>query len=589
MIKDEHKVIVLSIAAGLFAGIIDTLVGYFIFREGPFWDLLILDVPVHDLYVRTFLLLSFVLFGYITSRFLAKRKRAEEALKVAVVKTEEEKAKSEAIIAGIGDGISIQDTNFKVLYQNRIHKDFIGDHVGEFCYEGYERKDHVCQGCPVATSFKDGRIHTTERTVLRDDKMSYFEITASPLRDSTGEIIAGIEVVRDVTERKTLEEQLLHAQKMEAVGTLTGGIAHEFNNILTAITMCVKSLQEEVGEDSPIRACIDVIDISTDKAAYLTRSLLTYSRKQVTYLEPVNINEVTGKMERLLSSLIGENIQLSIMLPEEVAVVMADAGQVEQVLMNLVTNARDAMPKGGLLSIRVKLVELDEQFVRTNSFGKPGRFVVLSVTDTGVGMEEKTRERIFEPFFTTKVVGKGTGLGLSTVYGIVKQHDGHIHVFSEPDKGTTFNIYLPEIALEGVHKEPAEPSLIQGGSDIILLAEDDSTVRELLRGLLEKYGYGVVEAVDGEDALKKFMEHRDEIDLMLLDMAMPKRNGREVYGEVLRIRPGAKVLFMSGYMDEIARGADIGRERLNFIPKPIALDELIGKVRKILETKKADK
>jgi PAS domain S-box-containing protein len=588
MMKDEHKVIALSIAAGLFAGIIDTLVDYFIFREGPFWDLLILDVPGHELYVRTFLLLSFMLFGYITSKFLSKRKRAEEALKVAIVKTEEEKAKSEAIIAGIGDGISIQDTNFRVLYQNRIHKDFIGDHVGEFCYEVYERRDHVCQGCPVAASFKDGRIHTSERTVPGDNGMSHFEITASPLRDSTGEIIAGIEVVRDVTERKTLEEQLLHAQKMEAVGTLTGGIAHEFNNILTAITVCVKSLQEEVDEDSPSRACIDVIDISTDKAAYLTRSLLTYSRKQATYLEPVNINDVTRKIERLLSSLIGENIELAITLPEEAAVVMADTGQIEQVLMNLVTNARDAMPKGGLVSIRVKLMGLDEQFVKTHSLRKPGRFVVLSVTDTGVGMEEKTRERIFEPFFTTKGVGKGTGLGLSTVYGIVKQHDGHIHVFTEPDKGTTFDIYLPEIALEGVHTESTEPSLIQGGSDIILLAEDDSTVRGLLRGLLEKCGYGVVEAVDGEDALKKFMEHRDEIDLMLLDMAMPKRSGREVYGEILRIRPGAKVLFMSGYMDEIARGADMGRERLSFLPKPVAPDELISKVREILEKKVAD-
>jgi PAS domain S-box-containing protein len=570
MIKDEHKVIALSIVAGLFAGIIDTLVDYFIFREGPFWDLLILDVPGHELYVRTFLLLSFMLFGYITSRFLSKRKRAEEALKVAIVKTEEEKAKSEAIIAGIGDGISIQDTNFRVLYQNRIHKDFIGDHVGEFCYEVYERRDHVCQGCPVASSFKDGRIHTSERTVLRDDRMSYFEITASPLRDSTGEIIAGIEVVRDVTERKTLEEQLLHAQKMEAVGTLTGGIAHEFNNILTAITVCVKSLQEEVDEDSPSRACIDVIDISTDKAAYLTRSLLTYSRKQATYLEPVNINDVTRRIERLLSSLIGENIQLAITLPEEAAVVMADTGQIEQVLMNLVTNARDAMPKGGLVSIRVKLVGLDEQFVKTHSLGKPGRFVVLSVTDTGAGMEEKTRERIFEPFFTTKGVGKGTGLGLSTVYGIVKQH-------------------LPEIALEGVHTESTEPSLIRGGSDIILLAEDDPTVRGLLRGLLERYGYGVIEAVDGADALKKFMEHRDEIDLMLLDMAMPKRNGREVYGEILRIRPETKVLFMSGYMDEIARGAEIGRERLNFVAKPVGPDELIKKVREILEKKEAER
>ena len=219
MLKDQHKVIILSVVAGLFAGLLDTFIDYFVFSKGPFLDLLILDVPAYELYIRTILLLSFILFGYVISGYIRKRKKAEESLKAAMVKTEEERSRSEAIIAGIGDGISIQDSDFRIQYQNQIHKDFVGDHAGELCYEVYERRDRVCEGCPVAESFRDGKIHTAERRVLTNKGTSYFEITASPLRDSEGKIIAGIEVVRDITERKNLEEQLMHAQKM-ASGSL---------------------------------------------------------------------------------------------------------------------------------------------------------------------------------------------------------------------------------------------------------------------------------------------------------------------------------------------------------------------------------
>jgi signal transduction histidine kinase/ActR/RegA family two-component response regulator len=584
MIKDRTKVIILSIIAGMIAGFMDALVGYFIFSEGAFWDLLILDVPVHELYVRTFFLISFIVFGFIISSYLSKRKRAEEDLKIAIINAEEERSRSEAIIAGIGDGISIQDTNFRVQYQNEIHKDFTGDHVGEFCYEVYEQRDRVCEGCPVAESFKDGKIHKAERSILTSTGTSYFEITASPLKDPSGNIIAGIEVVREVTERKKLEEQLLHSQKMEAVGRLTGGIAHEFNNIMTAIIGCSVYLKEEVDKDTDLGACADGILVSAERAAELTKGLLAYSRKQATHKRLLSLNKIVLRMEKIITKLISEKIKFKITLTDEDLNVMMDSSQIEQVLMNLVTNAQDAMVKGGELSIRTDMVELDSEFIKTHGFGKRGMYALISVEDTGEGMDEQAKEKIFEPFYTTKDVGKGTGLGLSIVYGIIHKHNGYTEVVSERGNGTEFKIYLPLTRIESAGtKREAVTSPPAHGSETILIAEDDDGVRKHVKLSLEKAGYNIIEAIDGEDALDRFMENRNDIDFVLFDVVMPKMSGKDAYEEIIKVRPDVKALFMSGYAEDILGENMIVEEGIDLIPKPFRPEELLTRVREIID------
>jgi signal transduction histidine kinase/CheY-like chemotaxis protein len=418
----------------------------------------------------------------------------------------------------------------------------------------------------------------------RDDLEKRVYIRTSELAE------ANVQLKNDIKERKKLEDQLRHSQKMEAVGTLTGGIAHEFNNILTAIIGCGELLHEEMDKDTALRTYVDVIQVSSERAANLTKSLLAYSRKQITHLEPIHINRITIKVEKLLSRIIGENIKLETILTEEDATVLADSAQIEQVLMNLATNSRDAMPNGGTLTITTEVVEMKNEFITAHGFGKPGKYVILSVTDTGEGIAKDTKERIFEPFFTTKDVGKGTGLGLSMVYGILQMHKGYINVSSEDGKGTTFNLYLPvhlpsfREEAEEIETEVAELKPIIG-SETILYAEDDTEVRRLFKASLEKFGYNVIEAIDGEDAQEKFMEHQDKVDLILFDMVLPKKNGREVYDEIKKIKPDIKALFISGYTeDEIMNKHGIFDD-LHFISKPVSPKDLAGKVRECLDSK----
>ncbi len=525
-------------------------------------------------------------------KHLDEHARKDAELQKAVQRANEAKAKSEAIIAAIGDGISIQDSDCMVLYQNEIHRKLVGDHVGEYCYEAFEHNDERCAVCPVAMSFKDGKIHTVELCGPAGSSVLHVETTASPLRDMNGGIIAGIEVVRDVshrkqaeqalanseekfrtlfleskdvfyisslqgkfldinpagvalfgyssrqdmlsidigrdiyvdhaernrftdfvhrndsakdypvqmkrkngeklsviitssplrnstgeitafrgiirdiTEQKKLEEQLFQAQKMEAVGQLAGGVAHDFNNILAAITGYGSILQKKIGKDDPQRKNIDQILAAADRAANLTRSLLSFSRKQIINPKPLRLNEVVMKARDFITPLIGKDIELRTVLSDRDPFVLADAGQIEQVLMNLATNARDVMPDGGTLFLETETVVLDEAFVKKHPSGKPGKYVLLSITDSGCGMDEQTRTRIFEPFFTTKEPGKGTGLGLAIVYGIIKQHRGYIHVYSEKEGGTTFKIYLPVIQDEVESKKEAAPEQeVIGGDD----------------------------------------------------------------------------------------------------------------------------
>ena len=388
-------------------------------------------------------------------------------------------------------------------------------------------------------------------------------------------------VVRDITGRRNLELQLRQSQKMEAMGTFAGGIAHDFNNLLTVIVGHCTILTMKMVKDDPLLSNVQQVLAAADRAAGLTQSLLAFSRKTPLQTRPANLNDIVDRFEKLLVRLLRADIEVRCSLTGEDLTVMANPGQIEQVLMNLATNARDAMPRGGILWIGTGIVELDREFIRIHGYGTPGRYASITCSDNGVGMDTETAQRIFEPFFTTKEVGKGTGLGLAIVYGIVQQHQGYINCYSEPGKGTSFRIYLPLARqAEGDKAAGTEPAL-PGGSETILIAEDDAAARSLTRQILETFGYTVIETVDGEDAVRQFRAHRDRIGLVLLDVIMPKKNGREACREIQKLEPEIKCLFTSGYAADIFGEEE--KKELNFIPKPIIPTQLLKQIRKILD------
>jgi len=407
-------------------------------------------------------------------------------------------------------------------------------------------------------------------------------ITATAVHDEKGRVVNYRGIMRDVTLEKTLEHRILEAQKMEAVGQLAGGIAHDFNNILSAIIGYGNLILMQIQEDSPLRPYVEQILDSSERAAMLTQNLLTFSRKQIINPQPGRINEIIRNVAPILTKLIREDIELKLELSAEDSTVVVDRLQIEQVLMNLVTNARDAMPDGGILTISTEQIDIDETFVEVHGYGKIGRYAIISVEDTGVGLDEMTKARIFEPFFTTKEMGRGTGLGLAMAYGAVRQNDGFINVYSEAGKGTTFRIYLPEVTGTDERKEDVAIQSPLGGKETILLVEDDQTLRKLAVTLLEKYGYIVIEAIDGDEALARFSEYKESIDLLITDVVMPKRGGIELFEEIKKFKPEIKVLFMSGYSKDITQKKGILDSSTNFLQKPISPNTLLKKVREIL-------
>ena len=809
--------------------------------------------------------------------------RMQDELRVAAVNAENERARTEAIIAGIGDGISIQDRDYKVIYQNQVHKDLVGDHVGEFCYTAYEGRYENCPHCSLAESFRGGKIHTAERKATVSGKTIDVEVTASPLKDNSGDIVAGIEVVRDISERKraerqiskgvrilsalrkvdrnilrgadvretlgvicetiveigcrlcwvgmaepdysvsvaavrgveeealanaiirwddtpqgcgpsgtviktgqtylsqnlledsrlapwkekvlewglrssvsvpfksdegavlgvlhvysdqenrfatddisdletfaqqcavallsarnieglrdanqrltfhinrmplgyivwdkefrvvewnpaaerifgwraeeaigklpygfivpaeakphvvgvwskllegdessyslnvnarkdgktitcewfnsplrdasrcvsgvlsmvhdvtektSLERQLRTAQRMEAIGTLAGGIAHDFNNALTGIVGFGEMLKMQLAGNERASSNIDEILRCAERASTLTRQLLTYARRQI--IEPVNLglNKVITDLMKLVSKVVGEHIEIRTFLAKDLPAVRADVGQIEQVVMNLVLNARDAMAGGGQLLIETGLVHLNAEYVRYHPYMKIGSYAMLTISDTGIGMDQKTQERVFEPFFTTKGPDKGTGLGLAMVYGIIKQHDGFIHLYSEPGMGTIFKIYLPPLEEAPEVVVPTKPSAIQGGIETILLAEDDESVRMLVERTLTGLGYTVLPTRNGEDAVSVFRENAERISLALLDVVMPVKGGREAYEDMHKVKPELKVIFTSGYTANAVHESFVLIAGVPFLAKPFGPDALARKVREVLD------
>jgi len=366
---------------------------------------------------------------------------------------------------------------------------------------------------------------------------------------------------------------------------LAGGVAHDFNNVLTALIGYGNLLKMKMREDDPLRLYVDQMLTSSEKAASLTQSLLAFSRKQLIKLEPYKINTVIRDAEKLLKRLLTEDIELKKILSDDDLTILTDITQMNQILLNLATNARDAMPQGGTITIETKEVVLGKDFYFFHGKGESHKYIRLSVSDNGFGMDDKTKEQIFNPFFTTKEVGKGTGLGLSIVYGIVKQHNGLIDVQSTPGRSTTFHLYFPAANPQDVEEKPIEPVLknAPNGKEVILVAEDNTEVRQLTKEVLEGSGYTVLEARDGWDAIEKFAQNKDRINLVILDVVMPKKNGNEAFNEIRKIRENVKALFTSGYTGDIVLGKGIQNNAFNFIPKPVSPYELLKKVRLVLD------
>src|SRR2546426_3044117 len=387
-------------------------------------------------------------------------------------------------------------------------------------------------------------------------------------------------------ERKRLEHQVQELRKFEAIGRLAGGIAHDFNNALGVILGWAQLGYDNVPANSPLRESFERIRDQAQRSAGLTRQLLAFARRQVLRPRNVNLNDLVSKMTGLLETAIGEQTELKIAPTPGLQATKADPTQIEQVLMNLCLNARDAMPQGGRIVIGTSNVEIGEDFCRTHSYGHPGRYVLLSVSDTGVGMDTATLDRIFEPFFTTKEMGKGTGLGLATVYGVVKQHGGFVNVYSEPGQGTTFHVYLPASsgspeAIELATSEDAQ----KGGTETILVAEDHEGLRELVRRTLTSQGYSVILASNGRDAVRMFKVNSEEIRLVVLDVVMPFLSGPEVYSQMCAIKPDLPVIFMSGHVAESVSLNSKITAGAPFLQKPCTPQALSRTVRNTLDAK----
>jgi PAS domain S-box-containing protein len=409
----------------------------------------------------------------------------------------------------------------------------------------------------------------------------------TPLRDASGTMTGLFTLVHDVTEKSKLERQLQTAQRMESVGTLAGGIAHDFNNALTGIIGYGELLRGKVAGDPGALQDLDVMMKAAERASTLTRQLLTYARRQV--IDPVNLNlnTLTADLMKLIGKVTGEHIEVRTSLAKDLPTIRADRGQIEQVLMNLCLNARDAMPEGGQMLVETEEMYLDDEYVKHNPYIKVGRYALLKVSDTGIGMDEKTRERVFEPFFTTKGPEKGTGLGLAMVYGIVKQHNGYIYLYSELGQGTTFKVYFPAVeALPDVVWETRREEAVRGGTETILLAEDEESVRRLAERALKDLGYKVLVARDGEEAIEIFKRNED-IALAVLDVIMPRKGGKEAYEEMHRGNPKLKVIFMSGYTANAIHESFVLIAGVPFLPKPFGPSSLARKVREVLDSQRS--
>lgn len=638
-------------------------------------------------------------------REIQERTRAEKELLKAVTKAEEEKHKYEAIMDSIGDGVSIRDTHYRVIYENKVVRDNFGDNVGAYCYKAFHKRDTVCMECPVEESFKDGKIHTSQKTIQTEEGPRYFENTASSLTDAKGNIIAGIEIVRDITQRKLAEEkvraseqklagivesikdavimvdeqfnivwanniakdlfgeglvgkkcymayhgrdkvcepcivrqclqdgklhefeieitgqdgnrmnfwctsgvaarhedgrpkmavefmrdlselkklqsQFFQVRKMESIGTLAGGIAHDFNNLLTAIQGHTSLMLLHTAPEHSDFQRLKEIQTAIERGTDLTRQLLGFARGGRYEVKSTDLNALIEKNSDMFGRT-KQDIRIHKKYQKGIWPVKVDRGQIDQALLNLYVNAWQAMPGGGDLYIETSNVVLDRNYSKPFDV-RPGNYVRISVTDTGVGMDESTRQKIFEPFFTTRQMGHGTGLGLASVYGIITNHGGIIDVDSEKGKKTTFTIFLPALEKEIPIEEDKPAHNILRDTGVILLVDDEDMVLNVGGELLREIGYKVLLAGSGKEGLEVYMQHRDEIDLVILDMIMTDMSGGEVYDRIKEFNPGVKVLLASGYSIAGEATEILERGCNGFIQKPFDINELLRKIREVLD------
>lgn len=486
----------------------------------------------------------------------------------------------------IPDSIMLLDRECRIVRANQAAVELSGieyrDIIGKECFTVIHKSSCQPSECPFHRMLLSGREEESEITEGKLNRVLH--VSAVPLRDADGSLQGAVHVMRDITERKRLEQELLQSQKMEAIGRLAGGVAHDLNNILGIIVGYGDLIQERVPEaNSEILRQVCEIRKVADRARGVTRQLLAFSRKQVMQLKAVKLNEVVTDVAKMLRSLIVENIELTIKSADDIDLVKVDPIQIQQVLMNLVINARDAMPNGGQISILTGNVELDEHYPRFQQPVPAGNYVMIAVNDTGIGMDEETVSHIFEPFFTTKEKGKGTGFGLSIVYGIVKQSGGYVWVYSEPGHGTTFKLYFPRIAGERSNVVPMAPAIAaKAASATILVVEDDEALAEMVCAVLENSGHTVLQAPSGEEALRLTRGYQGPIDLMLSDIMMKgNMDGLELARRFSKLRPDTTLLFMSGYSDALNRaGADTSTKLLE---KPFTNAELRERVREALD------
>ncbi|MBZ5577624.1 MAG: PAS domain S-box protein [Acidobacteriia bacterium] len=413
------------------------------------------------------------------------------------------------------------------------------------------------------------------------------EVSLSNIETEQG--FFAIAFVSDISQRKTLEEQLLQAQKMEAVGRLAGGVAHDFNNMLTVITGYNRMILDELSPMDPLRGYAEEVLKAADRAAAITNQLLAFSRRQIIQPRVISVNTVVSHTEKMLRRLLGEDIQLVLDLPVGVGNIKADPNQIAQAIVNLAVNARDAMPTGGRIAVETANVHLDENYVRTHLGVQPGDFVMIAMSDTGYGMDASTRQRIFEPFFTTKMQGKGTGLGLATVYGTVKQAGGDIWVYSEVGQGTTFKLYFPRVDEAAAETEAPGAEKAAAGGETVLVVEDEQAVRELTVKMMEQLGYVVLAAASGAAALEIAQAYAGKIALLVTDVVMPHMSGRQVADQLLAARQDLKVLYLSGYTENTVIHHGVLDNGVDFLPKPFSREALGRKVREILGKAAADR
>jgi len=514
---------------------------------------------------------------------IAERDRAQEAAR-------EREMFLSNIFASIQDGISVLDRDYTVVRVNPAIEQWHADAVpiaGKKCHEAYHGRSTPCEVCPTRQTFETGQTAygVCSTKTPTGEVAGWFDIYTFPLLDTdTGQVEGVIEYVRDVSDRRRLEQQLLQAQKMESIGTLAGGIAHDFNNLLSGILGYASLTKTKISENHQVFEYVDTIEKSAIRAAELTAQLLAFARGGKYEVEPVNVNQIVDETMRIIGRTFHKSIEIETRLHDPLPTVDADGGQLQQMLMNLCVNAADAMMDGGTLVIETGVETLTRDHAKSHMEAKPGSYVTLSVIDTGTGMGDETLERIFEPFFTTKEEGKGTGLGLAMVYGVVRNHGGSVHVSSKPGEGSTFKVYLPVKGKPSVQKRSATETP-RNGSELILIVDDEKAIRSLARDMLESYGYSTLVAQSGAEAVEIYGKHKDEIGLVILDMVMPKKGGRETFLELKKLNPEVKTLLSTGYGENGKAKEILGIGVMGFVQKPYDVASLLSKVRSVLDEK----